>query len=114
MPGSRRLYRRLAGKNLKRQPPGNHHGYDGGWNSGEIYLGTVPERKARQNQRGFSFVLLSVPPPSELEEQARMRMTEKTANSTSARQCNSPTMADYLYQGATLAAALLLVLSAAV
>jgi hypothetical protein len=69
--------------------------------------------RPRKNQCGFSSVPFSIPPLGEAEEQ--IKMTEKTANSISeSLQQKQRNTAEYLYQGATVVAALLLVLSAAV
>jgi hypothetical protein len=71
-----------------------------------------------KNLRPFSSVLLSIPPLGEAEEQTKMTektAKEKTANSISIpRQYQPRNAADYLYQGATIIAALLIILSATV
>ena len=70
------------------------------------------ERRGRKTSASFrpSYCQFHL---GEAEEQTKM--TEKTANSISEpRQQKQPNTAEFLYQGATVVAALLLVLSAAV
>jgi hypothetical protein len=66
-----------------------------------------------QNQIGFSTVLWVIPAASQAPEKFMMTVISDKSHLVDSQRQN-PAVADYVYQGATIIAVLLLVLSAAV